>query len=107
MHWADGGETSMENLVLLCRRHHRLVHEEGFGVQAGQLGPINLTINFTLPNGKVIPPCTAPNFCGNAVELKSRNRRRGLNITPKTPVPSWLGERMDYSIAVEGLLQRE
>ncbi len=34
-HWADGGETSMNNLVLLCRRHHRLVHEEGFGVQAG------------------------------------------------------------------------
>jgi len=31
-HWADGGETKLGNLVLLCRHHHRLVHEEGWKV---------------------------------------------------------------------------
>ena len=29
-HWADGGKHAMDNLVLLCRRHHRMVHEEGW-----------------------------------------------------------------------------
>jgi hypothetical protein len=32
-HWADGGPTRLDNLVLLCRYHHRLVHEEGFRVE--------------------------------------------------------------------------
>jgi len=30
VHWADGGETKLGNLVLLCRRHHRQVHEQGW-----------------------------------------------------------------------------
>jgi hypothetical protein len=30
-HWADGGETKLSNLVELCGRHHRLLHEGGYG----------------------------------------------------------------------------
>jgi len=32
-HWADGGETSLQNTVLLCRYHHRLVHEGGWALE--------------------------------------------------------------------------
>ena len=102
-HWADGGETSMENLVLLCRRHHRLVHEEGFGVQAERSG----VINFTLPDGKIIPPGPDTRFRGNVVALRYRNKEIGLNITPETLIPKWCGEKMDNQMAVSGLLQRE
>lgn len=33
VHWADGGETSLSNCLLLCRHHHRLVHEGGWQVR--------------------------------------------------------------------------
>ncbi|SNY46092.1 HNH endonuclease signature motif containing protein [Paractinoplanes atraurantiacus] len=36
--WNDGGPTSLDNLVLLCRRHHRLVHHPTMGWQI-RLGP--------------------------------------------------------------------
>lgn len=32
-HWADGGETTLENLVLLCSTHHRALHEGGFEIR--------------------------------------------------------------------------
>ena len=32
IHWADGGPTELENLVSLCRRHHRTVHEQGWRI---------------------------------------------------------------------------
>ena len=32
-HWADGGETKLGNLLLLCSHHHRLLHEEGWKVE--------------------------------------------------------------------------
>ena len=31
--WAGGSETALDNLLLLCRHHHRLVHEEGWSVR--------------------------------------------------------------------------
>ena len=46
-HWVDGGSTSLDNLVLLCRRHHRTVHEGGFAVRQLTDG----TTTFLRPDG--------------------------------------------------------
>lgn len=32
-HWSDGGETNLTNLVLLCRRHHDLIHHSQWQIQ--------------------------------------------------------------------------
>ena len=32
-HWADGGTTSLDNLTLLCRYHHHLIHHDQWTVQ--------------------------------------------------------------------------
>ena len=34
-HWADGGETNLDNLVLLCTHHHTVVHHHGWDVRLG------------------------------------------------------------------------
>ncbi|MBN1237372.1 MAG: DUF222 domain-containing protein [Gammaproteobacteria bacterium] len=50
-HWADGGETSLENIALLCSFHHLLVHEGGFRMARDANGEFY----FQRPNGRVIP----------------------------------------------------
>jgi len=50
-HWAHGGATDKDNLVLLCRFHHRLVHEDGFTVQRARDG----TFLFARPDRRPVP----------------------------------------------------
>lgn len=38
VHWADGGDTSLSNTILLCSTHHRLLHEDGFTIQKDYSG---------------------------------------------------------------------
>ncbi|HKK29953.1 MAG TPA: HNH endonuclease signature motif containing protein [Alphaproteobacteria bacterium] len=102
MHWADGGETKMDNLVLLCRHHHRLVHEGGFDVRMTASGP-----EFTDATGRTIAAVAETRSRGNVFALKVQNRESGLEIGAETTVPLWEGERMDDGMAVDGLLQLE
>jgi len=102
IHWADGGETKMDNLVLMCRHHHRLVHEGGYGVRLSARGP-----KFTDPTGRTIATVAETRSRGNVFSLMQRNRLSGVEIGPETTIPLWEGERMDDGMAVEGLLQLE
>jgi hypothetical protein len=55
-HWADGGETSLDNLLLLCRPHHRLIHRpRGFSLELLHGRPI-----FRRPDGTVLEDRAPP-----------------------------------------------
>ncbi len=54
VHWARGGRTALDNLVLLCRPHHRMLHR-GFGVRMVQGRPV-----FTRPDGSVLEDRAPP-----------------------------------------------
>ena len=95
-HWARGGATRLKNLVLLCRRHHRLVHEEGWKVR---MDPRD-GIRFHRPDGSLLPAVpSAPSVPTDPVAALER-RHRSLAIDPWTPTPSWTGERLDLDLAL-------
>ncbi len=100
-HWAQGGPTTLSNLALLCRRHHRAVHEEGYHVARGPDG----ALRFRRPDGRALPevPAVAAVPADPVGDLVSRHRQQGLSITPRTACPGWLGERLDVGWAIDVL----
>ena len=52
-HWAAGGETSLDNLLSLCSRHHRLVHEGGYRIDKD----FRDRWVFRRPDGIAVPDC--------------------------------------------------
>jgi len=98
-HWRDGGETSVRNLVSLCRHHHRLVHEGGFRVSRGDDG----RVQFFTPNDVLIP--AVPVATPAADDIATMARTLVPDVSAETLVPVWHGERMDMGLAVEGLIR--
>ena len=99
-HWANGGATKLSNLVMLCRFHHRQVHEGNVNVQALDDG----SFRFTGARGKCFEAAVAST--GNADVMRAQHARCGIHVNADTAVTRWGGESMDYSIAVGGLLDR-
>jgi hypothetical protein len=91
-HWADGGETSLDNLVQLGRHHHRLVHEGGFVCEKDATGKII----FKDQRGDLIENSGILPFIdpGSAVaNLKERLEDR--HIHAETCVSRWDGALLD------------
>jgi hypothetical protein len=49
-HWDDGGRTDLDNLCLLCRRHHSITHRRGWSMDAGPAG----RFSWTTPTGRTL-----------------------------------------------------
>ena len=89
VHWARGGETRLDNLVLLCRHHHRLVHEGGFTVGRD---PGSGRLAFRTPDGIRLEPAPAP------------PRPRGGLPARAGPLLTGSGEAIDLRSCVDAVL---
>jgi hypothetical protein len=98
-HWSRGGDTSLGNLLSLCRRHHRLVHERGYTVTLDDDGEARFVNEYgvAIPNVPRPPPPSGPHA------LPDRHRRLGLRIDKNT-CRNGTGDRMDLPLAVDAII---
>jgi len=103
--WAEGGATSLENTVLLCRRHHRTVHEDGFSMK---LAP-NGEARFYRPDGRPLLEAPAlPMQVGEPVTaLAARLVSHGVAVDAHATLPDWWGGPVDYAWAIDWLRYRD
>jgi hypothetical protein len=103
-HWARGGPTTLTNLISLCRRHHRAVHEEGYQVTRSA----DDTFQFRRPDGDEIPdvPPRAAVPDDPIGVVRAENETRQVRIDARTACARWGGERLDLGWAIDVLHPR-
>lgn len=100
-HWANGGETSLENLVLLCRHHHHLVHEGGFSCEKSRDGEIVFRDPRDVVLDKFVEPRTLDK---DDLEAWLDREFFDMNIDADTCKSHWhAGDRMDWDLAISNL----
>jgi hypothetical protein len=98
-HWAHGGETSLDNLVLLCFHHHRLVHEGGYTIEDDGAGALRFRNRHGILHPG-LPPRPPP---GGTDELRADSHRMGLGIDPRTN-RNGHGDPLDLALTVDTIL---
>jgi hypothetical protein len=97
-HWAHGGETTAENLVLLCSTHHRLLHEGGFGVRRE-----GDELVFLDRHGRRVEAAPAPWELGGDALQVIESWNDDAHIDAETAFPRWDGAPIDYEAVVESV----
>ncbi len=92
-HWADGGATSLDNLMLLCRRHHRAVHEGGCSMHRNGRGHWA----FVAPSGIAIPSSPSKPLSAEVLQPPP---------TADGDIPVWDGTPFDLVWAIDVLYSR-
>jgi hypothetical protein len=101
-HWVNGGETKLDNLVLLCRVHHRLVHEEGFCVEHTATG-----LAFRAPDGRRVEDVPIQRVLLHDPVLALMRAHATRAITARTCVPEWMGETPAYDWITDALWRKD
>lgn len=122
-HWADGGKTKLDNLVTLCRYHHRELHKGSFFLSLNPAStntkndkpvrfverlyfskvdryfnsPFSRSEDFVIAANPAKFTCACCDFSELEKSLPS-------GIDEKTAVIKWTGESMDVGVAIDGLL---
>ena len=102
-HWLHGGQTRLDNVLLLCTHHHALVHEGGWSISRSA----DRAFLFHAPGGAVLapnprPPQPVQDIAGWMREWAEQNN---LDLGPDVNMPQWDGSRPDYKLAVSCLLE--
>ena len=95
-HWQDGGETSLENLVLVCRRHHRELHEGGCSVEQV---PGEADFRFTDPYDRLLEASPQLRPAG----ARPPGQPRGVPPT-SAAILTGSGEPVARSLAIDALI---
>ena len=90
-HWAHGGDTKLGNLVLLCRHHHRMIHESGFSVSVDEG-----VVRFRKPDGRLMPEVVEPPAVGNVVQFPA-DVSAETSVGPRSLTPRLDHKRPDYA----------
>jgi len=95
-HWADGGETNLNNLALLCSLHHRHVHEYGYTIELGE----DQRPQFRDAHGRPVAAVPAPTGVADLGWPSIRAVNESLAIDADTIACEWDGTPVDYGTIV-------